>query len=106
MYRVLKFTSIGLLFLITGYHLLSNKWANRINQTITMIKMTILVVIAFSGISRYNNADNWNTPLSKDSSGGSVSSDFSSYSVAITQILFSYDGWNSLNYSLDEFRNP
>jgi amino acid transporter len=30
----------------------------------------------------------------------------SPYSIAIIEIFFSYNGWNTLNYSLDEFRNP
>ncbi len=91
--------AIGFLFLITGYHVLSNKWANRINQTLAIIKMIVLVVIAFVGISRYNKTENWTTHSKEEIKN-------TSYTVAIISVLFTYNGWNNLNYSLDEFRNP
>ncbi|CAI2178795.1 16362_t:CDS:2 [Funneliformis geosporum] len=97
---IIKLTAIGLLFLITGYHLLSNKWANKINHTLAIIKTILLVVIAFGGISRYKNTNNWTTPPEGEMFK------FTSYSIAIISVLFSYNGWNNLNYSLDEFRNP
>ncbi|CAG8558037.1 2140_t:CDS:2 [Funneliformis caledonium] len=97
---IIKLTAIGLLFLITGYHLLSNKWSNRINHTLAIIKTIVLIVIAFGGFSKYKNANNWTTPPEGEMFK------FTSYSIAIISVLFSYNGWNNLNYSLDEFRNP
>ncbi|CAG8572663.1 9636_t:CDS:2 [Funneliformis mosseae] len=97
---IIKLTAIGLLFLITGYHLLSNKWANRINHTLAIIKTIVLIAIAFGGFSKYKNTNNWTTPPEGEMFK------FTSYSIAIISVLFSYNGWNNLNYSLDEFRNP
>ena len=94
--------AIGLLFSITLYHLFSNKWANRINHTLAIIKMIIIIVIALGGMTRYNhNPENWKTPVDNSGSGFPYS-----YPIAIIEIFFSYNGWNALNYSLDEFRNP
>ncbi|RIA91898.1 amino acid/polyamine transporter I [Glomus cerebriforme] len=74
----IKLIAVGFLFIITIYHMLSNRWANYINQTLAIIKLTTYSIIAIAGI--YRLITNWS-------------------------IMFSYDGWNNLNYSLDEFRN-
>ncbi|GBC02259.1 hypothetical protein RclHR1_04530001 [Rhizophagus clarus] len=102
-YWILKFISVALLLLITGYHILSNKWANRINQSLAMIKMIIIIIIALSGMSKYRNTHNWKQTLENPDTKFSV---LTPYSVAIVEVFFSYNGWNNLNYSLDEFRNP
>ncbi|CAB4479108.1 amino acid transporter [Rhizophagus irregularis] len=96
-YWVLKLVAILFLLLITGYHLLNRRLANKINHTLAITKLVMIVVIAFSGISKYNSG-NWNKPIDDPSPY--------SYPTAILNILFSYNGWNTLNYSLDEFRNP
>ncbi|RIA92143.1 amino acid/polyamine transporter I [Glomus cerebriforme] len=101
-YWILKLIAIALLLIITSYHMLSNKWANRINHGLTIIKTIMIIIIALSGISKYHNTQNWKKPLESDSE----SSGLNSYSVAIIEIFFSYNGWNTLNFSLDEFRNP
>ncbi|CAG8646240.1 3634_t:CDS:2 [Rhizophagus irregularis] len=64
--------------------------------------MIVILVIALGGISKYHNNENWKKPLDDNSINTAVNS----YPIAIIQILFSYNGWNTLNYSLDEFRNP
>jgi amino acid transporter len=83
--------------------MLSNKWANRINQALAMIKMITIIIIALSGISKYHDTNNWKQNLESSDSEFSV---LTPYSVAIIGVFFSYNGWNNLNYSLDEFRNP
>jgi amino acid transporter len=98
----LKLIAISFLLLITGYHLLGSSLANKINYTLAVTKMIIIFVITLGGISKYYNTENWNRPLENDSSNTAVNS----YPIAIIQILFSYNGWNTLNYSLDEFKNP
>ncbi|RGB37966.1 amino acid/polyamine transporter I [Rhizophagus diaphanus] len=97
-YWILKLVAILYLLLITGYHLSNRKLANKINHTLAITKMVMIVVIAFSGISKYNSG-NWNKSEIDDPSPYS-------YPTAILNILFSYTGWNTLNYSLDEFKNP
>ena len=101
-YWILKLIAIGLLLLITAYHIFSNKWAVGINHTLAIIKMIIIFVIALGGISRYHDADNWKKSLDSPESSNLLSP----YSVAIIEIFFSYNGWNTLNYSLDEFKDP
>ncbi|PKK68740.1 amino acid transporter [Rhizophagus irregularis] len=101
-YWILKLIAIFFLLLITGYHLLNRKLANKINHGLAITKMIVILVIALGGISKYHNNENWKKPLDDNSINTAVNS----YPIAIIQILFSYNGWNTLNYSLDEFRNP
>ena len=57
------------LLVITVYHMLSNKWANYINQTLAVIKLTTYSIIALAGICRLftnwsESRINWQQPLS------------------------------------------
>ncbi|CAG8535174.1 19269_t:CDS:2 [Rhizophagus irregularis] len=81
-YWVLKLVAILFLLLITGYHLLNRRLANKINHTLAITKLVMIVVIAFSGISKYNSG-NWNKPIDDPSPY--------SYPTAILNILFSYN---------------
>ncbi|CAI2169621.1 7255_t:CDS:2 [Funneliformis geosporum] len=48
---------------------------------------------------REKSLSNWQEPLDGDAN-------IAAYSSSVLLIMFSYDGWNNLNYSLDEFKNP
>ncbi|RGB35808.1 amino acid/polyamine transporter I [Rhizophagus diaphanus] len=99
-----KFLAILLLFVITVYHMLSNRWAAIINQVLAIIKLITYSIIAIAGIyelcqKKEISSNNWKTQLNGNT-------DIAGYSSAILLIMFAYNGWNNLNYSLDEFRNP
>ncbi|CAB4426112.1 unnamed protein product [Rhizophagus irregularis] len=54
-----KFLAILLLFVITVYHMLSNRWAAIINQGLAIIKLTTYSIIAIAGIyGLYQNKEN------------------------------------------------
>jgi amino acid transporter len=60
--------AVALLFIITLYHMLSNKWANYINQTLAVIKLTTYSIIALAGIVKLisnwpDSKRNWQTPI-------------------------------------------
>ncbi|CAB4418940.1 unnamed protein product [Rhizophagus irregularis] len=101
----IKLLAIVLLFIITVYHMLSNRWAAMINQSLAIIKLITYSIIALAGLYKLcqnteTSRKNWQTPLSGDT-------DIATYSsTTILSIMFTYNGWNNLNYSLDEFRNP
>ncbi|CAG8572682.1 9637_t:CDS:2 [Funneliformis mosseae] len=100
----IKLIAIIILFIITVYHMLSNKWASYINQTLAIIKFSTYLTIAIVGISRLfldreKSLSNWQVPLEGDT-------DIAAYSSSVLLIMFAYNGWNNLNYSLDEFKNP
>ncbi|CAB5387440.1 unnamed protein product [Rhizophagus irregularis] len=101
---LVTFLAILLLFVITVYHMLSNKWAAIINQGLAIIKLTTYSIIAIAGFyglckNKEISSDNWKTQLNGNT-------DIAEYSSTILLIMFTYNGWNNLNYSLDEFRNP
>ncbi|CAI2170000.1 8927_t:CDS:2 [Funneliformis geosporum] len=97
------FIAIAILFIITAYHMINNRLANVINQTLAVIKLITYSIIAIAGIFKLildweASRINWQKPFS-----GNI--DFTAYTSAVLLIMFSYDGWNNLNYSLDEFRS-
>jgi hypothetical protein len=56
--------AIILLFVVTAYHMLSNRWAALINQGLAIIKLTTYSIIALAGLYRLcQNSDNWKKPL-------------------------------------------
>ncbi|CAG8445263.1 6035_t:CDS:2, partial [Ambispora gerdemannii] len=94
----LRLCSLAAVVIVTGYHIRSNKWANRINQTLTIIKMLTLLVISIIGlatISRFINENdtNWKNMFPNDMNIGARS-----LTAALIPILFAYNGWNNLNY--------
>ncbi|CAI2185927.1 16364_t:CDS:2, partial [Funneliformis geosporum] len=97
----IKLIAIAILFIITGYHMINNRLANIINQSLAFIKLITYTMIAIAGLFQLTtdtSRNNWQNSKS-------VNTDFSAYSSAILLVMFSYNGWNTLNYSLDEFRN-
>ncbi|GBC02265.1 hypothetical protein RclHR1_04530007 [Rhizophagus clarus] len=100
----IKIIAVIILFVITVYHMLSNRWANYINQSLAAIKLITYAIIALAGIIKLFS--NWSESRLNWQQTISGTTDLTAYSSSILLIMFSYDGWNSLNYSLDEFRKP
>ncbi|CAG8438506.1 5701_t:CDS:2 [Ambispora gerdemannii] len=102
----LRLCSLATIIIITIYHILSNKWANRINQTLIIIKMLTLLAISIIGLAtipRFINGENTNW---KNMFPSDMNISARSLTAALIPILFAYGGWNNLNYTLDEFVNP
>ncbi|CAG8717547.1 1330_t:CDS:2, partial [Funneliformis caledonium] len=99
----IKFIAIAMLFFITAYHMINNRMANIINQSLAVIKLITYSIIAIAGIFRLfldweTSRLHWQKPLDGNT-------DFTAYTSSILLIMFSYEGWNNLNYSLNEFKN-
>ncbi|CAG8621246.1 13500_t:CDS:2 [Ambispora leptoticha] len=102
----LRLCSLAALIIVTIYHVVSNKWANRINQTLTIIKTLTLILISIIGFATIptfiHDADtNW-----KNMFPSNATITANSLTAALIPILFAYNGWNNLNYTLDEFVDP
>ncbi|CAG8594013.1 13369_t:CDS:10 [Acaulospora morrowiae] len=97
----LKFIALGGLLIVTAYHIYSSPLANKINKILAYVKTLTLFTIAVLGIvnlkSPYNNWESFfdGTTLT-----------ITSFSTSLISVLYSYNGWNNLNYSLAEFKNP
>ncbi|KAI8872116.1 amino acid transporter [Ramicandelaber brevisporus] len=98
---------IGCLLFITVLNCVSVRWSVRVNNFLTMFKILVLLLISFSGIIVLTGAtsiprqlDNWHSTIP----------DFAfsprNYASALFKIMFAFDGWNNLNYSLGELKNP
>nr|CAG8567705.1 2896_t:CDS:10 [Entrophospora candida] len=101
----LKIIGIIALSIITFYHIFSNVWASRINQALAVVKMLTLTVIISIGFVQLVRTDvskpNWQNPFYV-----TENLSFSSVASALISVFFAYNGWNNLNYSLDEFKDP
>ncbi|CAI2170004.1 8929_t:CDS:2 [Funneliformis geosporum] len=86
-----------------GWHLPFSPLANFINQSLAVIKLITYSIIAIAGICRLfldweTSRVHWQKPIDGNT-------DFTAYTSSILLIMFSYEGWNNLNYSLNEFKN-
>ncbi|XP_031566401.1 b(0,+)-type amino acid transporter 1-like [Actinia tenebrosa] len=80
----------------------SVKWASRLQIGLTVAKMVAIVMLILTGIVRiaqghvssFTNAFKGTEPR------------LSVIGFAFYNALFSYDGWNNINYVIEEFKNP
>ncbi|CAG8588518.1 15983_t:CDS:2 [Funneliformis mosseae] len=93
----IKFIAIAILFFITAYHMINNRLANVINQSLAVIKLITYSIIAIVGICRLfldweTSRLHWQKPLERNT-------DFTAYtsSMLLLNVIF-VD-------SLNEFKN-
>lgn len=90
--------------MVHGFH---PKLGILIQDGLTVIKVLVLVLIIVTGIVAATGLTSLPRAGSnfEDFMSGS-SSQATSYTTALFSVFFSYDGWNNLNYSLDELIDP
>src|ERR1051325_8752556 len=86
-FRLIKLVAVVLLFIMTVYHMLSNKWANYINQTLAVIKLITYSIIALAGI--YRLITNWDTSRINWQQPLDGKADTRSYSTSILLVKIS-----------------
>ncbi|RUS19836.1 amino acid/polyamine transporter I [Endogone sp. FLAS-F59071] len=86
---------------------LSTKAALRVIDVLTILKLLTLALISITGIvalaggiPSVPNPGNWNNSFAGTKSDGN------GYAIALFKIFWTYDGWNNLNYSIGELKNP
>ncbi|CAG8656014.1 4227_t:CDS:2, partial [Acaulospora colombiana] len=97
--------AFAILTIVTLYHVFSSWLAKWINMALAFVKLITLLLISFIGLVKIKENPNrlsWNILFS----GTPGWSNFGNYCHAMLQVLFSYAGWNNLNYSLGEMDNP
>ena len=99
--------AVAAMLLVTLVQALSVKWSIRLQNVLTIIKIIVLIVVAVTGIvalcGGFKNLpenNNFKNPFE------GTSADPTSYASALFKIFFTYDGWNNLNYSIDELIDP
>ncbi|CAG8472561.1 7069_t:CDS:2, partial [Ambispora leptoticha] len=101
----LRLISVLAVLIATTYHIYSNTIAHRINQTVSIVKLLILTAVTIMGIMVLSrNTSNWDGAFeTTQPENNKVTA--SDYGSAIFFVLFCYEGWNNINYQLDEVRN-
>jgi len=81
---MIKLMAVLILFVITVYHMISNRWANYINQTLAAVKVATYSIIAFAGLYRLcanpESRVNWEKQLSGNT-------DATAYSTSILLVI-------------------
>ncbi|RKP07187.1 amino acid/polyamine transporter I, partial [Thamnocephalis sphaerospora] len=92
---------------ITTVNMFSVNWALRMHNTLTSIKVIVLFIIAITGVvvmaggtPHVEKTTNWDHPFE------GTKGDVSTYSIVLFKLYWAYGGWNNLNFSLGELRNP
>ncbi|XP_048461866.1 b(0,+)-type amino acid transporter 1 [Rhincodon typus] len=99
---VIKCLAAVAITLITLLNSISVKLASYVQNFLTAAKLIIIVVITVAGIVLLAQG---NTENFKNSFDGAQTS-FGSISLAFYNGLWSYDGWNQLNFITEELKNP
>ncbi|RIB11292.1 amino acid permease-domain-containing protein [Gigaspora rosea] len=90
--------SIELLLIIMLYQICSNRVSGIINNTLVLFKIITLLFISVVGLVKLGtNHNNWNNIFN-------TSFNFGAYGNGLIKVLFTYEGWNNINYLIGDFR--
>ena len=95
----------GCMVLVTTINAVSVKAAIKTQDTLTWIKVIVLLAISGSGIMLLveNSGDFFSESPEHEANRSPLSA---TYGVALQGCLFAYDGWQNLNYVVEELKNP
>ncbi|KAI8872117.1 amino acid transporter, partial [Ramicandelaber brevisporus] len=106
--------AIACITVVSIVNALSVRWALRLNTLLGVIKSLVLAIIAISGIvvltgvtSIPRQLGNWDLAKAatlRDTSQGEIGP--RNIASALFKVMFAFEGWNNLNYSLGELKNP
>ncbi|KAI7876702.1 amino acid transporter [Lichtheimia hyalospora FSU 10163] len=88
-------------------HAWSAKWGLRINNTMSCIKIIMLIFVCLTGLIAAAGGISGVTPTNAFSNAfeGTVKSG-NEYAAAMLKVIYAYSGWNNATYIMDELKNP
>ena len=95
----------ALLILLTAINCISVKWATRVQDTFTVAKVFALLMIIATGAYLLCTGDELYRRSFEDLFEGTTT-DVGKASLAFYSGLFAYQGWNYLNFIVEELQNP
>ncbi|XP_033498689.1 b(0,+)-type amino acid transporter 1 isoform X1 [Epinephelus lanceolatus] len=99
---VLKLVAAGAIIVLAIVNCMSVRLATAIQVGSMVIKLLVLAVIILGGVVKLFQGHTENF----DNSFEGTNADVSSIGIAFYQGLWSYDGWNTLNYLTEELKHP
>ncbi|RKP02577.1 hypothetical protein CXG81DRAFT_10621 [Caulochytrium protostelioides] len=99
---------VGLISLtgITVLNMVSLRWAIRIHDGLTVVKMGILALITLSGVAVASGMTSIPQAGNFANTWGGAATSGGAYATALFRVLWSFDGWNNLNYAVGELKDP
>lgn len=88
-------------------HAWSAKWGLRINNTMSFLKIIMLIFVCLTGLIAAAGGISGVTPIDAFSNAfeGTRRSG-NEYAAAMLKVLYAYSGWNNATYIMDELKNP
>lgn len=100
---VSRLIAAGIIWLLTAVNIFGIKPASWIQNIFTVLKIAALAVLIFVGIFIFKAPTGGLGPLFPDGVGLKV---LSALGLALMPALFSYGGWQNLNFVAGEVKNP
>ncbi|ORX69381.1 amino acid transporter [Linderina pennispora] len=101
-----RLVGLGVVMFCTMAHAVFVRQAIRLQNLLTVLKTVLLLVIVLVGLVGLAGGLRIDSPHSfKNPFHGTVH-DASAYSSALFKVFFSYAGYTTLNYSIDELKDP
>ncbi|XP_028995282.1 b(0,+)-type amino acid transporter 1 isoform X2 [Betta splendens] len=99
---VVKCVAAGSIILLAIVNCVSVRWATGIQVLSMMVKVLALAVIVLGGVVMLSQGNTQNFDNSFEGSKLSINA----IGIAFYQGLWSYDGWNTLNFLTEELKHP
>ena len=101
---VLKSLAIGLIILFTGLHYLGVQQGSRIQNSLTVLKIIIIIGLAMAGLFLGDPAG-WASGQDQPPAAGTQSA-LLAFGTVMMLVMFSYAGWNASTYIAGEMKEP